>query len=109
MYASTPMVAGSASSSTSGRASISVMRSPSEPTDAAAEGFVFQKQRGVVGAEVSPLEVQSAIDEQGLARDVTRQVGEQEQDDAGLLLWSATPTHRNGCAVAVGIGVGIGA
>ena len=65
------------------------------PTDRCAEGFVLEEQRGVVGAEMSPFEVEAAVDQQGLAGDVARQVGQQEQDRAGLLLRRAAPSHRD--------------
>ena len=62
---------------------------PSDPPDGFSEGLVLQEQGCVVGAEVAPLEVQTAVDEQRLAGDVAGQVGQQEQDRAGLLLGTA--------------------
>ena len=77
-------------------------------TDLFAEGFVLEEQRRVVGAQVAPLQVQPAVDEQRLAGDVARQVRQQEQDRAGLFLGRAAPSHRDGVPVPFGVGVDVG-
>src|SRR5689334_25063625 len=89
--------------------SISVIALLLEPADGAAEVLVLEEQRGVVGTEVTPPQVQPTVDEQGLSGDVARQVRQQKQDGARLLLGSPTPTHRDGLAIAIGILVGVGA
>src|SRR5579859_2260351 len=77
--------------------------------DGRAEILVLQEQGGVVGAQMSPFEVEAAVDENGLAGDVARQIRQEEKDGAGLLIGPRAPPHRNGAAVALRILVDVGA
>src|ERR1700758_1480906 len=81
----------------------------SHPPNRRAKGFVFEKQRGVVGTQMAPFEVEPTVDQQRLAGDVARQVGEQEKDGAGLFPGPPAPTHRDRLPIPVLVLVDVGA
>src|SRR5262249_58142622 len=104
----TPIVIGKENSSASSSAgcrrrcgsgallsSMSVTASSLDPADGVAEGFVLEEQGGVVGAEMAPLEVEPAVNQQRLTGDVARQVGQHKQAAAGLFLGRAAAAHRH--------------
>src|SRR5882757_9291424 len=88
---------------------IPLSRRQASTFDGRAKSFVLEKQRGVVGAQVSPLEIQAAIHEHRLARYVARQVRQEEQDGTCLLIRVGTPSHGNGLAIALHIFIDVGA
>src|SRR5689334_22914670 len=71
--------------------------------DRRAEVLVLQEDGGVVTSEVSPLQVESAVDQDCLTRDVTRQIRQQEDDGAGLLIRMSAAPHGDGTAVPLRI------
>src|SRR6516165_2873334 len=81
----------------------------SHPPDSRAEGFVFEKQRGVIGAEMAPFEVEPTVDEQRLAGDVAGQLREQEKDGAGLFLGPPAPAHRDRLPIPIRVLIDVGA
>src|SRR6185312_14874100 len=65
------------------------------------ERLVLEEERGVVVAQMRPSQVHAAVHQEGLPRDIARQVGQQKQDGPGDFVRAAASPHRDGTTVTV--------